>query len=141
MDKEQPKSQKSPTTVSTVDEVREKTRAIREGELVELPSGLVFKISRPNLSTLIQEGKVPSSLLTQIVASGSKPQQKISESQLKDTTAMIDAIVVSAVKNPIIVSGEAKDNEISINDISDEDKTFIFQYVQTGVTELSNFRS
>ena len=140
MSKELPENQKQ-LTVSTAKQVQKiADETIIEGKLVELPSGLVFRIARPSLAVMLKNGKIPANLV-QVAVRQMQGQGIMNATQVKESIEVVELIVCEAVKEPRIVRENPGEDEVSIESLCDEDKGFIFNYVQRGAMDLKPFRS
>lgn len=116
-----------------------------EGEIVELPSGKVARLSRVNVETLIVIlGDLPNEL-TQIIADMILGKEEISLEidSLKDLTGFIDltsAICQASFLEPKIVENPQKDDEIAAGYIDLDDKTFVFEREWSRLLKLEPFR-
>ena len=117
-----------------------------KGQLVQLPpfaegQPFVARLKRPSLLALAKAGKIPNELLTSAstIFAGSKPGKNSSESDrdvLQETYDLYEAICESSFVSPTY--SELKSAGI---ELTDEQKTFVFQYSQQGVKALSDFRT
>lgn len=136
MSQEDPKN----LTLTPVSEIKKKSRElVTEGVLTELPSGIVVRLGRPSLTKMLKDGVIPGNLVQASLKQmqGSVP---MTEKEIKESIEVVELLVMSAVKEPKIVQGDPADNELSIYELTDEDRGFIFQYVQSGGTDLTPFR-
>lgn len=137
VDKEKPENL-TPTPAS---EIKRRAReVISEGKLIELPSGIVIRVGRPSLATMLKTGKIPASLVSAAVKQmqGSTP---MTQKELQESIEVVELILLEAVKEPKLVRENPAENEICIDDLTDEDRGYIFQYVQSGALDLKPFRS
>lgn len=135
-DKEEPKSLK----LTPAAEIRRKAKeTIVEGKLVELPSGIVLRLARPSLAVMLKTGKIPGSLVSAAIKQmqGSTP---MTPEQVKESIEVVELILMESVKEPTLVKENPTEGQICLDDLSDEDRGFIFQYVQTGALDLRPFR-
>lgn len=138
VDKEKPKNLR----LTSAEEFKKSAEeVIKEGKLIELPSGAVFRISRPSLANLIKTGKIPASLINTAVSQAQGSIRSTDLKQLQESIEVVDLIIMEAVKEPKIVKENPQEGEIPIDYLTDEDRGFIFQYVQSGATDLKSFRS
>lgn len=127
------------------------------GGLLTLPSGLVVKATRAEgLRGFIAGGKIPNSLMGIVddaLKGGKAPdasvildgEGEIDENMVADMLEMTDKVVMSVVKDPIIhplpaSEGERDDDLVYIDEVDDEDKMFIFQWVTGGTDSVERFR-
>lgn len=136
---EQPSNEAKPLKVSTPQEIEALRKEQAEGEILEFPSGLKVQVKRPQLAAMIKSGVIPQSLLTTAldVSSGK---------DIKDTGGVQKAIEVMEIilyhsfVNPKLVKETPQAGEISIDDLTDDDRAFAFAYVQAGEAGLRKFR-
>jgi len=131
----------------------------------ELPSGLVVQLHNPGgLRLFMQNGTIPNSLMP-AVKEGLDSGQSMSEQTVKDLATdeaaiadmmvMMDSITLNCIKQPRVyplpdlpddafegaTPEDYKDEELLyVDEISDEDKMFIFQWVSGGTTDIERFR-
>lgn len=118
---------------STLDDLRSKLKKRGEGVVLQVPSGLRFRVTRPNISTLVKTGQMPNSLIGTAIQQQKGFEPKTSQ-ELKEVFELVDFLVKLAVKQPQL------DDEM-INDMEDDDKFVIFNYVMGGVDSLQSFRN
>ena len=129
----------SPNTVSTVQEIREKILQNKLGTIVELPSGICVRLARPSLPALLRAGKVPSSLIG-VALKQSQGASYTSIKEVTDALEVVDILLVEAFKEPVLVLKDAGEGQICVSDLSDEDRSYALQYIQTGKQDLTPFR-
>lgn len=129
-------------SISSIEELKKIKQDIK-GKIIQLPSGLRLKVGRLNLTNLLKTGKIPQNLVNIAV----KQQSGIAMSSQKDITESIELfefLVLEAVKEPKLVreNADVDKGEIDLSFLSDEDKIFIFNYIQKGVVDsYQNFRN
>jgi hypothetical protein len=114
----------------------------RKGELVQLPSGKVAMLRSVSLATLVKANNVPNPLL-QIASAkifGTQIQLKMDEETVKSALQLIDLICQAAFLEPKIVDDPKEENEISLMDVSDEDKEFAYEWAVSAQKPLESFR-
>jgi hypothetical protein len=132
-----PENQKQ---VSDVAAFKKRAQANAHGEVLELPSGLSVKVRRPSVTALIKTGHIPADVAAamQNVA----PGKQLQGNDMKKYLELLDLIVLNSVVEPkVVASGQQADDAISVDDLDDLDKQFVMQYVQSGVTDLTPFRT
>lgn len=126
--------------------------------LLELPSGMVMRIRKVGMQTLMSTGIMPNSLLPlaqKAVAKGQGEAPVMSEDDMiqmiQDPKAVQD-IVVFMDKMVCIVAAEPEihplpkdgverdDDLLYVDEVAEEDKMFIFQVVTGGTTDVEQFR-
>jgi hypothetical protein len=126
--------------VTSAQEFRKKTEELKEGKIVTLPSGNVVKLCKPSITSMLKNGLVPNRLLS--VALGSKTDTtQLTPEDLKKGMELIDFIIMQAFVEPKMVEKDPQDNEITIDDLTDEDRTFVQTYAQGGASDLNSFRN
>jgi hypothetical protein len=109
------------------------------GELVKLDSGNVFRLSRPNLSSLVSSGAIPSALAQSAI---NVDRQNSNDTDLKNYVDLQRLITKLVMVQPKVVEADPNydANELLITDLTDEDITEIYMYAQGGMEVLSKFR-
>jgi len=112
------------------------------GQVIELPSGAVARLVRPHLLALVKTGQIPDLLSAQVselfgtsktpaeVQAGISPESMI---ELINITSKLAFIEPKITDTPGV-------NELSIDDIDFEDRTFVFWWCQGGAADLKSFR-
>lgn len=115
----------------------------RDGELVELPSGLVFRLKKPSISRLLEDNVFPNDLVATAIKMDSNTNEPADREEYLRSLKVIETIVVQAAVVPKVVTKEEEvnDESIYIKDLDDQDKVAIYLFVQTGVKQLNSFRS
>lgn len=131
--------------VSSAQSFRAKRDARNKTEMVELPSGEVVELKRPAIDRLIREGHIPADVAVSVQRLQGQDSGTLKGKELKDYFEVIDLITIYSIVSPKVKKGELTDAEydegfISINDIEENDKVFVMQYVQSGNKDLSKFR-
>lgn len=112
------------------------------GTLIELPAfteGVPFvaRLKRPSMLALVKSGKIPNALITTAneLFNGSKLDTDDKDS-LSNLFGVLDALCEACFVEPSYQ--ELKDAGV---ELTDDQLMFIFNYTQTGVNALGNFRS
>ena len=122
----------------------EELKNYSKGEIVKLPDfaeGQHFyaKLRRPSLLAMAQRGEIPNTLLeaaNNLFVSGNvNTTNKIDSETLTKMFGVIDLICEASFIEPTYK--ELKEAGI---ELTDDQMTFIFNYSQTGVKSLENFR-
>ncbi len=120
-----------------------------EGYVGRLPSGNVARLRPVDLPTLLASGQIPD-ILTPLAAAmmfegpeavGKQPGDPVKLKQ--QTVQMIEfynAVCRASFVEPRIVESPQADDEIAIEDISLEDRGFVFEIATKGVRALKFFR-
>jgi hypothetical protein len=121
--------------------------AQKEAVLVDVtvPSGFVFKFKKPSrYGMLFTMGSLPTSAVSTAVEAWEKEGLKLGEgsddlakvskmSKVIDTVMNLRDKVIDLSAEPKLVIGPAKnENEISTDDVDDEDLEYLFQWVSAG---------
>lgn len=105
-------------------------------ELVELPSGNVARLLRPQLSVMLKRGQIPNPLLPAAVASMDGGVE-----DAKAALELVDFLVAAAFVEPkVTVDQDAGEGELSVDALSEADKAFVVKWTQRGVAALATFR-
>lgn len=114
----------------------------KNGCIVELPpfgidQPFVARLRRPSLLSLVEQGKIPNSLLgvAEKLFSNSAMTPRDTQNVMKDMKEVIDLIVNESLIEPTYQ--EIKDAGI---ELCDDQLSAIFNYSQNGVQSLENFR-
>jgi hypothetical protein len=129
------------------------------GGLLTLPSGLTVKANRAGgMRAFVAAGNIPNSLMG-IVDDALKQENgnKVDPSavlgddgnmdaqMLEDMLALTDSVVIQVVTEPKIHpvpedEDDRDDDLVYIDEVDDEDKMFIFQWVTGGTSDVERFR-
>jgi len=90
-------------------------------EVIELPSGNVARVMRHNMYVLRKTGQVPEFVR--------KVMDDAEEASVEQRQAAIEWRLAFAFIEPKVVTGEPKEGELSIDDISDPDKAKMVEYL------------
>lgn len=131
----------------------------KEGFVVELPSGNTARVRRTlDLYDLVRSGKIPNRLIKvvqQMMSKGGMKEADLSPENLdaetlQQMTQFIDTIATRVLVEPRCVAPppnteypetwDPPEGCISIYDLSDEDKLYLFHLAQGGVADVEQFR-
>lgn len=121
-------------------------RKREQGEIIELPSGLVARLRAVSLDVMVSQGDIPD-LLTPLAAQ--TLWRDISMDDIAEDAALaqgytdlINQVVPAAFVEPKVAPAgeEPGDDEIALSDISWQDKTHIFQLVLLPTEAIERFR-
>lgn len=129
----------------------------RLGGTMELPSGFVVKARNPGgLRAFMSSGNIPNSLMTIIQSSLSKgkapkPEEilgksgKLDPKMLEEMNELLDNITMQTIVEPKIhprplAEEDRSDEMLYIDEIPDDDKQFLFQWISGGTRDLERFR-
>lgn len=133
----------------------------RVGGLLTLPSGLVVRVqNKGGMRAFVESGMVPNSLMTivnEAVAAGTSPSEeevgkligmdggKINVDAVNDMLEMTNRVVMNVVVDPKIYpvppeEAERRDDLVYIDEVSETDRMFIFQWVTGGTRDIERFR-
>jgi hypothetical protein len=141
--------------VTTAAQWKTKGKQAKPVEL-ELPSGNVCLVRRKPLQTFMSEGKIPNEIMD-IVNSELQKNDSGKESafnvadhnwtgeQLSAVLSVVDQMVVDQVIEPDVLAVPENDadrdpDELYIDEVDFEDKSFIFQFVIGGTSDIRRFR-
>lgn len=131
-------TQKQPTSAA---DFRRAAKERTDGTVVELSSGNSLVIARPSVNNLVKTGQLPSELANAAIKVQSGGGV-INDHDMKKYVEYNERIVKLSVKSPAIVDNPREgENEISIDDLSDDERNEILLYVNGGLEALSKFRS
>lgn len=121
---------------------KEWRRAREEGVLFHFPSGMIARVRPVNLDTFIRYGSIPdvlSGIVSQLVSGGVDPSKMTGDEYLK-LMELQNVFCQTCFIEPRVVMQPAGDDEIGVEDISDEDKGILFAFLGRPASELSSFR-
>lgn len=120
--------------VSSLEDIKKKQQTAEEGQVFELPSGLILKVKRPSISKLIRDKAIPGNLMAAAVrlVSGNNANNN---QELTEGIQLMENIVHQCILEPQGISLE------DVSNFSDDDKAFLYLYIQKGVTDLQSFRN
>ena len=134
MSKEIPES----LELTSASEIRKFKEQRETGQVIELPSGIVVRVRKPDISKLITDGEIPNELLS--IALGKESLDEMTPEGIQKGLQMMNLLVCHSLVSPKIVEESPQDNEILISDLSEEDKGFIVGDAQAEVGKLKPFR-
>src|SRR4051794_1715090 len=114
---------------------RERSKRQQEGEILELASGMVVKVRRPNESKLIQEGHIPARLA---MSSINIQMEKAGPEDVKNLATLQRLYARLTIIVPTVVDGEPEgDDQISIDDLNPDELSEIYLYATGGMDGLN----
>jgi hypothetical protein len=121
----------------------EELKQYAQGEIVELPpfaptQPFVAKLKRPSLLAMAKNGKIPNELLVktnELFMNDGTAVNASDDNMLKEIFSVIDTIA-----GEVFVQPTYKEIKKAGIQLTDEQMLFIFNYTQTGVKNLENFR-
>lgn len=149
MSKEKPEQLAAPTqvepepiTASTDADLEEYLEKQAKGYEVRLPdSGLVFRVGRPNMTDLLQDGIIPDELVPAALSMEDVEFKPKSKEELLNMKSVIDKTITAAVVYPKLVEKKQADKgEFPITRLTERDKIAIYLFVGRGPAELQPFR-
>ena len=130
----------APKTVSSAADFRKARQARETGEIVTLSdSGLTVKLKRPAVSQLVKTGQIPSEL----VNASAKVQANSGSATQADYQKYVqyqEHLIRYAIVDPQLVDSNPTDDQITLDDLTDNDKGEIVIYVNGGLAALAKFR-
>lgn len=124
-------------------DIKNKIQEKKDGVLVELPSGMVFKLTKPSISKLLKDDVFPAELIATAIAMDSNTNSVLTKEEYLKSLSIIDEVVFRATVFPKTARTpeEVTEDTILISDIDDQDRVAIYMFAQTGVKPLNSFRS
>lgn len=148
---EQPQAQTP--KVATGSFFKEKRKQYNEVKTMEMPSGIFLEVRRPDVAKLVRQGHIPADVAVDISNMIDRAQQshkngaefKLSDDEYKKYMNTVDDIAIASIVSPKVKKGEVTeqeydDNIISVDDLEQIDKEFLFTYANSGVNDLKPFR-
>lgn len=137
MSKEKPQN----LTVTSASDIRKKAEERKKGEVIALPSGINVRLRRPDLIPLLKEGKISAELVNTLQEQASGKAPKDLKEVLKNVEA-VEAILLNSFVEPVLtLNTEPQEGEISIDDLTDEDRGVAYLYAQAGIKDQKFFRN
>lgn len=139
-----------PTAVST-------WKKSAQAPILVLPSGNAMRVRKIGLQALMKTGKMPNSLMAyaeKAVKKGKK--QEVTEQdmlailqdeeQIREIAKFMDEVTILCAEEPVVhpvpeEGVERSDELLYVDEIDEEDKSFLFQAVMGGTTDVETFRS
>jgi hypothetical protein len=127
-----------------------RVNAQRPTEIVQLTSGSVFELRRPDLSAYMVTGRLPQSLvnvgLKAWKQSAEQAANDLNDQEAEDALVFMREIVHDCTVTPKFVQFATNDNEISASDMLIEDFNEIFAWAMghkgvAGIAGLQSFRA
>lgn len=149
MSKEKPEELAAPTqvelepiTASTDADLEEYLEKQAKGYPVRLPdSGLVFRVGRPNMTDLLNEGIIPDELVPAALSMEDVEFKPMSKEDLLNMKSVIDKTITAAVVYPKLVEKKQADKgEFPITMLTERDKIALYLFVGRGPAQLQPFR-
>jgi len=129
----------------------------RLGGTIELPSGFVVKVRNPGgLRVFMESGTIPNSLMS-IVQESLDKGKKLTEQDLmndgeldpqmiKDMMELNDQVAMKVLVEPKVHPIPEKEEDrnedlLYVDELPEEDKLFLFQWVTGGTRNLERFRN
>lgn len=129
----------------------------RLGGVMELPSGLVMKLRNPGgMLAFMSGGMIPNSLMTVVQKSLDTGQpmkaEDITNSQggvdpefVEQMSELLNNIIVVCSVEPSVEpvpadEADRSDDVLYADEIPDDDKMFVFQWITGGTSDLETFR-
>jgi hypothetical protein len=121
----------------------EELKQYAQGEVVVLPpfaptQPFVARLKRPSLLAMAKNGKIPNELLVktnELFINDGTAANASDDNMLKEIFSVIDTIA-----GEVFVQPTYKEIKKAGIQLTDEQMLFIFNYTQTGVKNLENFR-
>lgn len=131
-----------------------KQKSGRALDLLELPSGATAKVVNRGMRAFLSEGMVPNSLMSIVEESlnkGRPPEmsevvgENMDPKMVDDMYRLMDNAVILCFVEPRVLPapdlGEERDDDLLyVDEIDDEDKMFLFQWVTGGTRDVEQFR-
>jgi hypothetical protein len=115
-----------------------------EGVLLELPSGKLARVRGVSVQLLVRLGRIPDAM-TPVIADimiGKLDDLPVPQTveELQAHLELIDEVARASFLEPKIVDKPKADNEITLDDVEDVDRMYLFEYLGRSTRELENFR-
>jgi len=137
-------------TEAQVTLAREWRKPREEGYLVELPSGNVARLGPVDLSQFLLDGDIPDLLapfVARMLFEGVSDEELDAEfapekalEKAGETMQLINTICRASFIEPCIVDEDPGEDAILIEDVTVDDRNFVFSVATRGVMALKSFR-
>lgn len=117
-------------------------KEVEEGVELYLPSGNTARIRGVNLDAFLRSKTIPdllSPLVSELINGKTDPKELTVEQYL-EYVDIYDAFCKACFVSPKVVDDPQADDEISPQDIANEDKMFLFEFLGRPAILLSSFR-
>lgn len=133
--------------VSSVSDFKQKIN-----DVTTLPSGMNVILKRTSIQTLMAQGMIPNTLMAIVQSAIAKGKSDVDVSEflgdpqkMQEMLELMDIIAISCVKepevHPIPEDDEDRDDALLyVDELQDEDRSFIFQYATGGTKDVEQFR-
>lgn len=102
-----------------------------EPTTLTLPSGNTIKVRKPSTLGLLRKGIIPMNLFNVALgAQGGVNMAKMKPEEIKGFCEFLAVYLCNAAIEPRIVTGEPKDGEVSLDDLSDDDQFWLFNKLE-----------
>jgi hypothetical protein len=129
-----------PSDETNASAFRKRSQEMEKGELLLLVSGNTVRVRRPSITAMVKSGQVPANVAGAALKFDSgKPMSD------RDVTRLFELkqiVTTHALMAPKIVEGtpDYDNNEISIDDLTEDEINDVYMYVQVGLEKLYSFR-
>lgn len=128
----------------TAEEFKQHSEILIKGVLVELPeSKLSVRLRKPSMMRVFRSGVMPTDLIRKLQnADGiDLDSSDVDPTLLAQNMRAMDYLIADAFVQPKMVVENPSGDEISIDYLSDTDRTFVYSWVQKDVKEMEPFRN
>jgi hypothetical protein len=146
-----PPQKRTPNGASSVADFKKQTTS----QVKELPSGLHMELRRVSLQGLMRSGEMPNNLMVIAQRAMSMGEDLTDEEiaelaqdpdKLAEITLLMDVVVVDSAVNPPVHAtprdGVERDSKLLyVDELMDDDKSFIMGFALGGTDDLEQFRS
>lgn len=121
--------------------------------VIDLPSGKTARLRRTSIQTLMAAKMIPNNLMGIVQEALNKGKLEMDPAdflkdpdKMSDMLELVDIVVVHCVLEPVIHAtpkdeDERDDDLLYVDEIDDEDRSFIFQYATGGTSDVAKFRA
>lgn len=132
-------------------------KKLKNGKMIQLPSGLWMKARRVQLRSFLEQGDVPNPLISIVEEAINKGKNldmgeitgfdtgEVNMDTINEMVEMVDRVVISVCVEPQVhpVPDEPDDRDddlLYVDEVDDEDKMFLFQWSSGGTEDIATFR-
>lgn len=128
-----------------VETAAERYRRIKDARIIEFesPSGMVWKLRRPNFKMFVDKGALPLSLASKIARTDGKAAsfEELPAEEQAQLILFADEIVTYCTVDPKVVEKAVADDEISLSEVDIDDYTALVKWAMPGGGEAESLET
>lgn len=130
-------------TPTSAEQFKQEREAREVGKAITLPSGKVVKVKKLSITFMVKNKMFPPDLVNLMMRFQNPTTAGIrNQDEAEKIIQAMEIIIKACMLEPRVVDQPNYDNnEISPDDLEDDDKVFVYQWAQGGLAEAKSFRS